>query len=64
MAASAALGGVPREILYDRMKTAVIGEDGCDAHIVYNCALIEFAGHYGFCPKACRPYRAKTKGKV
>jgi transposase len=63
MAAFAALGGVPREILYDRMKTAVIGEDG-DAHIVYNRALIEFAGHYGFCPKACRPYRAKTKGKV
>jgi transposase len=63
MAAFAALGGVPREILYDRMKTAVIGEDG-DAHIVYNRALIEFAGHYGFSPKACRPYRAKTKGKV
>ncbi len=63
MAAFAALGGVPREILYDRMKTAVIGEDD-QAHIVYNRALIEFAGHYGFCPKACRPYRPKTKGKV
>jgi transposase len=63
MAAFAALGGVPREILYDRMKTAVIGEDD-DAHIVYNRALIDFAGHYGFYPKACRPYRAKTKGKV
>jgi hypothetical protein len=23
-----------------------------------------FAEHYGFLPKACRPYRAKTKGKV
>jgi transposase len=63
MAAFAALGGVPREILYDRMKTAVIGEDD-QAHIVYNRALIDFAGHYGFYPKACRPYRAKTKGKV
>ena len=63
MAAFAALGGVPRQILYDRMKTAVIGEDD-QAHIVYNRALIEFAGHYGFHPKACRPYRAKTKGKV
>ena len=63
MAAFAALGGVPREILYDRMKTAVIGEDD-QAHIVYNRALIDFAGHYGFHPKACRPYRAKTKGKV
>jgi transposase len=63
MAALAALGGVPREILYDRMKTAVIGEDD-QAHIVYNRALIDFAGHYGFHPKACRPYRPKTKGKV
>jgi transposase len=63
MAAFAALGGVPREILYDRMKTAVIGEDA-EAHIVYNRTLIEFAGHYRFHPRACRPYRAKTKGKV
>ena len=63
MAAFAALGGVPREILYDRMKTAVIGEDA-EAHIVYNRALIEFARHYRFHPRACRPYRAKTKGKV
>lgn len=63
MAAFAALGGVPREILYDRMKTAVIGEDA-EAHIVYNRALIEFAGHYRFHPRACRPYRPKTKGKV
>ena len=61
--AFAALGGVPREVLYDRMKTAVIGEDE-EAHIVYNRALIDLAGHYGFHPKACRPYRAKTKGKV
>jgi transposase len=63
MAAFAALGGIPREILYDRMKTAVTGEDD-QGHIVYNRALIDFAGHYGFHPKACRPYRAKTKGKV
>jgi transposase len=41
MAAFAALGGVPREILYDRMKTAVIGEDS-EAHIVYNRSLIDF----------------------
>jgi transposase len=63
MAAFTALGGVPREILYDRMKTAVIGEDA-EAHIVYNRALIDFAGHYRFHPRACRPYRPKTKGKV
>jgi len=63
MAAFAALGGVPREILYDRMKTAVIGEDP-DGLVIYNRALLDLARHYGFQPRACKPYRAKTKGKV
>ena len=55
--------GVPREILYDRMKSAVLGE-GEDEHIVYNASLLALANHYGFVPRACKPYRAKTKGKV
>jgi len=63
MQAFAALGGVPIEILYDRMKTAVSGEDD-QGHIVYNRALLALARHYRFQPRACRPYRAKTKGKV
>jgi transposase len=63
MLAFAAIGGVPIEILYDRMKTAVTGEDG-DGHIIYNRSLIALGRHYGFLPRACRPYRAKTKGKV
>jgi len=62
MAAFEAIGGVPRRSSTSRMKTAVIGEGG--GSIVYNRALIDFARHYGFQPKACRPYRAKTKGKV
>ena len=62
-AAFEALGGAPREVLYDRMKTAVIGEAETGG-IVYNRALVDLARHYGFHPKACRPYRAKTKGKV
>lgn len=63
MAAFAEIGGVPIEILYDRMKTAVTGEDD-QGHIVYNRSLLALAKHYGFHPRACRPYRAKTKGKV
>jgi transposase len=63
MLAFHAIGGVPIEILYDRMKTAVIGEDA-DHHVVYNRSLIALGRHYGFAPRACRPYRAKTKGKV
>lgn len=63
MLAFAAIDGVPIEILYDRMKTAVTGEDG-NGHIIYNRSLVALAQHYGFLPRACRPYRAKTKGKV
>jgi transposase len=63
VAAFEALGGAPRELLYDRMKTAVIGERD-PGGIVYTRALIDLARHYGFHPKACQPYRAKTKGKV
>ena len=59
-AAFEAIGGAPREILYDRMKTAVIGE-GQTEGIVYNRALVDLARHYGFHPRACQPYRAKTK---
>lgn len=58
-----AIDGVPIEILYDRMKTAVIGEDD-QGHIVYNSSLLALAKHYRFQRRACRPYRAKTKGKV
>jgi len=63
IAALEAIGGAPHEILYDRMKTAVIGEDA-DGLVVYNRALVDLARHYGFQPRACQPYRPKTKGKV
>ena len=57
------LGGGVREILYDRMKTAVLGEDQ-DRHIIYHAKLIALARHYGFVPRACAAYRARTKGKA
>ena len=63
IATFAALGGVPEEILYDRMKTAVIGEDEAGV-VTYNAALVALLNHYGAVPRACQPYRAKTKGKV
>jgi transposase len=64
IAAFEALGGVPGEILYDRMRTVFHREDTEGGHIVYNATLRAFAEHYGYQPRACRPYRAKTKGKV
>ena len=63
-AAFEAFGGVPEHILYDRMRTVFSREDPEAGHIVYNRTLLEFARHYGYLPKACKPYRAKTKGKV
>jgi len=32
--------------------------------LVENAEFLRFAAHWGFAPRACRPYRAKTKGKV
>ena len=46
------------------MRTVVSRADAEAGHIVYNRVLLDFARHHGFLPKACRPYRAKTKGKV
>ena len=59
-----ALGGAPEQILYDRMRTVFSREDPQAGHIVYNRTLVEFARHYCYLPKACKAYRAKTKGKV
>ncbi|WP_264658887.1 IS21 family transposase [Azospirillum canadense] len=68
IAAFEAFGGVPEQILYDRMKTAILGEledpDQPAKGIAYNAKLLDLAAHYRFLPKACRPYRAQTKGKV
>jgi len=57
------LGGVPEEILYDRMRTiwTDIDERG---EIVWNAVFLDFAGYWGFTPRLCRPYRAQTKGKI
>jgi transposase len=63
VAAFEAIGGVPCEVLYDRMRTAVAGEDA-EGNVLFTQSLLALGRHYGFLPKACRPYRAKTKGKV
>lgn len=56
-------GGATRQVLYDRMKTAVLDEPE-PGQIVYHPTLLALAGYYGFRPKACRPHRPKTKGKI
>jgi transposase len=58
-------GGVPTEVLYDNMKTVILERDtyGAGKHR-FNPGMLDFAKHHGFQLKVCRPYRAKTKGKV
>jgi len=60
--AFAFFGGMPEEILYDNAKVVALKHDR--EGVVFNPALLDFAGRCGFEPKACRPYRPQTKGKV
>ncbi len=55
-------GGVPADVLVDNQKSAVIEHRIGDA-VRFNARFLDLAGHYGFRPRACRPYRARTKGK-
>lgn len=58
-------GGVPKKVLYDNMKTVVLARDAYgEGEHQYQPGFLDFAKHYGFLPKLCRPYRAQTKGKV
>jgi len=57
------LGGVPAEILYDRMKTVWLRTDE-RGETVWHPVFLDFAQYWGFRPRLCRPYRAQTKGKI
>ena len=57
-----ALGGAPRQLLYDNLKAAVLERDG--DLIRYNPQLLELCAHYHFQPRACAPRRGNEKGKV
>jgi transposase len=58
-------GGVPRELLFDQMRAVLTRDDRLTGGgLVRNLELTRFARHYGFRVRVCRPYRAKTKGKV
>jgi transposase len=64
-AAFAFFGGVPKELLFDQMAsviTADLRDQG--ERLVENAEFLRFAHHWGFRIRACRPYRARTKGKV
>lgn len=56
-------GGVPRQIVYDNMKTVTTGRDTANRPI-WQSRFLDFALHYGFRPVVCTPYRPRSKGKV
>lgn len=56
------LGGVPREILYDNLKSVVLERHS--EHIRFHPQILDMAGHYHFAPKPCAAYRPNEKGKV
>ena len=58
-------GGVPEQVLFDNTKAVVIERDAYgDGLHRWNDELRQLAEECGFKPRLCRPYRAKTKGKV
>jgi transposase len=56
---------VPREVLFDNAKSVIIERDayGPGLHR-WHAGMLECAHEYGFQLRVCRPYRARTKGKV
>ena len=63
--AFAYLGGVPTELLFDQLKAVIADDQRADGgKLLENAEFLRFAAHWGFRIRACRPYRAQTKGKV
>jgi len=62
VAAFTAWGGVPRVLLYDNLKSAVLERRG-DA-IRFHPTLLSFAGHYRYEPRPVAIARGNEKGRV
>jgi transposase len=62
LGAFAAWNGIPRVILYDNLRSAVLERHG-DA-IRFNPALLDFAGHYRYEPRPVAVARGNEKGRV
>jgi len=56
------LGGVPRELVYDNLRSAVARRVGDT--ITWNPRLVQLRGHYAFHATACTPSAPREKGSV
>ena len=61
--AFAHFGGVPKEVLLDNARALVEHHDAATREVRFNERLLAFARYWSFTPRACAPYRARTKGK-
>jgi transposase len=58
-------GGAPQHVLFDNAKTVVVERDASgEGQHRWHSALLALSEEFGFSLRLCRPYRAKTKGKV
>lgn len=55
--------GITEEVLLDNARALVTLHNKETKEIVYNDRFKAFAKYWDFKPKACQPYRARTKGK-
>lgn len=55
-----AIGGTPRALRFDNLKTVVIKR----VPLTYNAAFLEFANYYGFDIRLCNPASGNEKGRV
>ena len=56
-------GGVTQEVLIDNPRPLVVEHDAATRAVEFNERFLAFAAYWGFRPRACAPYRARTKGK-
>jgi len=58
-------GGAPCHVLFDNAKTVVVERDAYgEGQHRWHRSLLSLSDEFGFSLRLCRPYRAKTKGKV
>lgn len=56
------LGGMPRECVYDNLRSVVARREG--EQVVWNRRFLHLRGHYGFHATACTPATPREKGSV
>jgi transposase len=57
-------GGVPLEVLGDNARCLVLGRDRAAQTVIFHPAYAAFCRDWDVQPRACQPYRARTKGKT